>query len=279
MRALLLLLACLGLVAQAPRPLGPIYVTHPETWRLEIQGAPGGWTLAPHVTAFLKVVDPTDPAPPRDDAWSDPDGPYDNETEATPEAPKDPWTDRPSTKLVYWFNGERQDVTLRVGYRINLTLDVQNGENRLEVIHPSTGQRIVRTWWSSAPRNRLLVRLTEQQEGGASRFYWGGGLQVVEPDHTESIAGEPTPSGGRNFGERYEHGSPVPGTYTVRWFDRSQGVEGYEWGSGGGSRRPVRVVVEVYLDAGTEYERRWRFERLVIPGTRRVTLGSFDVED
>jgi len=264
-------LASLLALAQAPA-----YVTRPSTWKLELKQVPGGWTSQRRITAQVKVVDPTDPDPPREEAW----GPVDSEVEdgPTPARPNR-WPQRPEVRVLCWFNGERKRLTGTLGYALDLDLEAQNGENRLEVRLPESGQRRVQSWFTLTSRDRLLIRMYEP-EGGEDFGWWGGGLQVVEPDHTESIGWEPTPSGGKNRGDSYLHPSPLPGTYTVRWFDSSQGVEGYEWGGDGygGNRKPKKVRVDVVLDPGTEQERRWSFERLVIPGTRRVTLGSFDIE-
>lgn len=265
-----------ALLAQAPRAAAPKYVTNPSTWKLEVKQLPGGWTTQRRIEAEFKLVDPTDPDPPKPGS----NRYYDPEVEDQAERPQNKWPERPSVKLLYWFNGERREVDATVGYATSVSFEGQNGENRLEVRLPGSGQHAVRTWFTLTTRDRLLIRLSEMAEGGEDRGWWGGGLQVVEPDHTESIGYEPTPSGGKNRGDSYVHPSPLPGTYTVRWFDGSQGVDGYEWGGDyyGGNRKPKKVRVEVVLDPGTEQERRWSFERLVIPGTRRVTLGSFDVE-
>jgi hypothetical protein len=39
------------------------------------------------------------------------------------------------------------------------------------------------------------------------------------------------------------------------------------------------MQVDIILDGGTDRERRWRFESLVMPGSGSVVLGSFDVDD
>ncbi len=270
------LLVPAALFAQAPKATPPKYTSHPASWKLELRQVPGGWTTQGRIEAEFKLVDPTDPDPPKPGSSVD----YDPDVEEQPERQKEnKWPDRPTVKLLYWFNGERRELQTTVGYATTVELEGQNGENRLEVRVPGSGQHATRTWYAITTRDRLLIRLSEVDEG-EGHGWWGGGLQVVEPDHTESIGYEPTPSGGKNRGDSYIHASPLPGTYTVRWFDGSQGVEGYEWGGGyyGGNRKPKKVRVEVVLDPGTEQERRWSFERLIIPGTRRVTLGSFDVE-
>jgi len=38
------------------------------------------------------------------------------------------------------------------------------------------------------------------------------------------------------------------------------------------------VTVEVALDPGTDRERRWRLNRLILPGSPPAILGTFDVE-
>lgn len=286
----LLLAACLGtLPMAAQKPPGTdksaavkpkAYVTQPSQWRLEVSGVHGGWTTDSNVNLSYRVVDPQDPDPPKDDDnWNyvDPDLIPDESTMVTRPHQDRPWRHR---RLIYWWNGEKHIQGIEVGRKYNLDLTLIQGENRLELWQPDSNRRVVRTLWGSNTRNRLLIRLVKQT-GQSDEGWWGEGLQVVEPDHTESIGWEPTPSGGKNRGDSYVHPTPIPGTYTVRWFDGQSGVDGYEYDAGYsyGDKRPRKVVVEVTLDAGTENERRWRFERLVMPGTKRVTLGSFDVED
>jgi hypothetical protein len=38
------------------------------------------------------------------------------------------------------------------------------------------------------------------------------------------------------------------------------------------------VRVEAVLDGGTDQERRWTFERLILPGAGGIVLGTFDVD-
>ncbi len=283
--SLVLLLASL-LGAQAPQnPKPTAFRPKPQGWKLEVQGLSGGWHLEPKLTCRVKVSDPEDPSPPQEQETAE-EGPEFNDysdeyEEARPVPQAAPVKDWRIRRLVYWFNGIKQELTIQVGYTTRLYLDSANGENRLELWQPDSNKRLVRTWWVGTSRLRLQVRLFELNPQGEESRSWFSGLQIVEPDHTESIGWEPTPSGGRNHGNRYEHSTPLPGTYTVRWFDPNSGVEGYEWGGGhgGGDKRPRKIVAEITLDGGTEFERRWRFERFVMPGTRRITLGSFDVED
>ena len=81
------------------------------------------------------------------------------------------------------------------------------------------------------------------------------------------MAGAPPPAARSRWSNEYLHPTPPPGTYTLRW------TGGYRGG------RPFRVVVEAVLDGGTDTERRWRFERLMLPGAGPATLGTVDVEN
>ncbi|HJU82993.1 MAG TPA: hypothetical protein VJ600_02170 [Holophagaceae bacterium] len=280
------------------------YQPDPKLWKLFVQSPMGGWTTAKELDLTLKVVDPKDPKPPRtaSAAVVDPDLAGDDGDEGSEtyegltrgqdepwqafwkrveaERKKNQWRER---KLEVWFNGVKQVEDIRVGYPYHLNLTLQDGENRVEVRQPDSGRYAVRSVFAMNTRDRLIVRLSSP-DAMPTGYYWGwwsGGLQVVEPDNTESIGGEPTPSGGKNQGGSYTHPAPLPGTYTVRWFDPRAGVDGYGYDAWyeNNEVKPQRVVAEVILDPGTDREKRWRFERLVLPGTKRVTLGSFDVED
>jgi hypothetical protein len=305
-------LALLPLAAQrhkkatAVAPPPGSYQPDPKQWKLFVLSPMGGWTTAKEWDLELKLVDPKDPKPPKVQgaARVDPDMEGDGEGEeegsevyegvkraageewgvfwqrVEVERAKSRWRDR---KVEVWFNGVKQVQQVRVGYPIHLHFDLQDGENRVEVRQPDCGKFAVRSLFATNSRDRLIVRLSSP-DAEPTGYYWGwwsGGLQVVEPDSTESIGGEPTPSGGKNNGSNYTHPAPLPGTWTVRWFDHRAGVDGYGY-DGYYERtdiKPQRVVAEVILDPGTDRERRWRFERLVTPGTKRITLGSFDVED
>ena len=93
-------------------------------------------------------------------------------------------------------------------------------------------------------------------------------LVLLEPGGELAVQGRRTAGGGlMDWDSGYTHASPQPGTYTLRW-------------SGGWRGSPPHaVVVEAVLDGGTDRERRWRFEQLVLPGAGTVTLGTLDVED
>ena len=297
MRALILLAATCGLLAQAPRT-GP-YQPDPKQWKLFLLSPMGGWTTNKSLDVEVKLVDPKDPKPPKEagarvdeDLQGEDDGPsyYEGLKKGEDEEWRDfnarveearrqnAWRNR---KLEVYFNGVKQVREVKVGYKTSLHFELQDGENRLELRQPDSGKYAVRTLFATNSRDRLVVRLVEEERGPNFYSWWWGGLQVVEPDSTESIAGEPTPSGGKNHGTSYTHLSPLPGTFTVRWFDTRAGVDGYGYDGyyEGSEVRPQKVVAEVILDGGTDREKRWRFERLVMPGTKRVTLGSFDVED
>lgn len=272
----------------------PSYVPDPALWRLELDEAPGGWTTAQTLTLRLKVVDPRDPAPPQ------PSSAEDEETleyqEGLTRGEDEPWSDfwarvevarRVNAwrrrNLMIFHNGQKITRPYRVGYPVTVRLDLHDGENRVELRVPENGQVRVVSRFAISSRNRLVVRLSSPDPEPTQYYgsWYAGGLQVVEPDHTESIGGEPTPSGGRNDGSVFTHPAPLPGTYTVRWFDPRAGVDGYGYDEAyeSSDNRPQRILADVVLDGGTDRERRWRFERLVVPGTKRITLGSFDVED
>lgn len=293
-RSGMLLLLSSVLLAQAPAK--PAYQPDPKLWTLRLLTPMGGWTTATSLDLSLKLEDPKDPEPPKARGSVDADSP-DADTiteEGVTRQPGEAWDDYwakvqaarernkwRDRKLEVWFNGVKRIEGIRVGYDFNLHLDLQDGENRLEVRQPDSRQGMVRTIFASAGKQRLVVRLSDPDSEDGGFFWWWGGLQVVEPDGTESIGEEPTPSGGKNHGTSYTHPAPLPGTYTVRWFDSRAGVDGYGYDRyyEGEAVKPRTVLVEVLLDPGTDRERRWRFQRLVVPGTKRVTLGSFDVED
>ncbi|HJW09182.1 MAG TPA: hypothetical protein VJ483_06075 [Holophagaceae bacterium] len=313
MRSLILALAALSLAAQGAHhrkaagkeaPLPGAYKPDPKLWKLFVLNPMGGWTTAKEADLGLKVVDPKDPKPPKegravpvdedlatgeeDDADAYYEGLKRGDGESWEafskrldvERKKNAWRDR---KLEVWFNGVKEVHDLRVGHPLRLHFELQDGENRVEVRQPDSGRYAVRSLFAMNTRDRLIVRLSSP-DAMPTGYYWGwwsGGLQVVEPDNTESIGGEPTPSGGKNQGTSYVHPAPLPGTYTVRWFDPRSGVDGYGYDAWyeNSDVKPQRVVAEVILDTGTDREKRWRFERLVVPGTKRVTMGSFDVED
>lgn len=281
----MLLLAATGLGAQkapSPKPAKPpaaTYVPDLKAWRLELSPALGGWSSDRTVNLRLKLVDPKDPNPPKDEAAPrydedeyEGDG-EDGRTEDTrtaeqlrqerlqreAEAARQAWRQR---TLRVWFNGTTLTWSTRVGTTLNTELTSQNGENRLEILEPDSGLKVVRSWWVSTARTRLRVVSIQ-----ANDEYTGGSLQVMEPDGALAQGGRRTPSGGMlRWSGEYTHDTPPPGTYTLKW---SGG-----WRGG----KPARVRVEAVLDGGTDVERRWTWERLILPGAGPATLGTFDVE-
>lgn len=278
MRALGIALLALHLGA-APPKLPPEHRPDPKTWRLEVGPELGGWVGEPVQTLSLKLVDPKDPDPPklgprRRDEGEDFEGeeegseePYSPERLAAERKAweeyrrRTAWRDR---SIRVWFNGQASVLSVQVGYPLEHTLRSQPGENRLELLEPDSGIRIVRTWWASGSRIRLSLRRVWNP--GEE---WGGGrLEVLEPGGEKLSPGRRSPSGGTlDWESGYSHPTPPPGTYTLRW--------GGGWRGG----KPFRVRIEGSLDAGTDRERRFSFERLFLPGSGTVTLGTLDVED
>lgn len=284
MRLLTTLLLCAGVLGGAqtkpvPKPLPPIYSPDLSKWKLELTPDLGGWLTEGNQDIRIKLVDPRDPAPPKeeevrfDDYGYEDEGDYVEPPEKSAEelrqerlheeeeAKRLAWRDR---KVILWFNGTTTQLSVRVGYTAYYSVASQNGENRLELWEPDSGKRLVRSWWASASRTRLMV-----QQVRASDDEWGGGnLEILEPNGDLASRGRRTTSGGTlNWSNEYRHPTPTPGTYTVRW------TGGYRGG------KPFRVVVEGVLDGGTDTERRWRFERLMLPGAGPATLGTIDVEN
>lgn len=279
-----ILLPCVALFGAqkvpGPRPSAPVaYVPDPRQWRLEVAPDLGGWSSDRTVNLRLKLVDPKDPQPPRDEArhgnededgdrGGDDPGAEDTRTaeqlkqarlEREAETARQAWRQR---TLKVWFNGATLVWSTRVGTTLNTQVTAQNGENRLEILEPDSGLRVVRSWWVSAARTRLRV-LSLQAEGE----YVGGSLQVQEPDGALAEGGRRTASGGMlRWSGEYTHATPPPGTYTLRW------VGGWRGG------KPAQVRVEAVLDGGTDQERHWTWEQLILPGAGPVTLGTFDVE-
>jgi hypothetical protein len=278
----LLLGASLGLQAQqkpAPKPLPPVYTPDLTRWQLELTPDLGGWVTEGQRELRIKLVDPRDPDPPKDDEVRFDDYGYEDEGEYVEppektaeelrqerlreeeETRRTAWRDR---RLLIWFNGTATQLSLRVGHSTYHSLTSQNGENRLEIWEPDSGKRLVRSWWTSASRTRLFISQVR-----ASDEEWGtGNLEILEPNGDLASHGRRTTSGGTlTWSNEYLHPTPPPGTYTLRW------TGGYRGG------RPFRVVVEAVLDGGTDTERRWRFERLMLPGAGPATLGTVDVEN
>lgn len=275
-------LAASFLGAQKPRvaraPDARAYVPDLKQWRMEVSPALGGWSSDRVVHVGVKVVDPRDPNPPQDSPASrfldedeaGGDGPPAEDTRTADqlrqerqareaEAAHNAWRSR---SLQVWFNGATMRWQVRVGSILHAELTAQNGENRLEILEPDSGLRVVRSWWVSTARTRLRV-VSIQADGE----YAAGNLQVQEPDGALAEGGRRTPSGGMlRWSGEYTHEAPPPGTYTLKWL------------SGWRGSRPARIKVEALLDGGTDQERRWTWERLILPGGGPVTLGTFDVE-
>ncbi|HJV48328.1 MAG TPA: hypothetical protein VJ549_03540 [Geothrix sp.] len=273
--------AFLGAQAPKARPAtAPAYVPDLKLWRMEVSPDLGGWSSERSVSLRIKLVDPKDPNPPKDEArrWNDyEDEGEGEETEAQgedtrtaaqlrqarlareAEVARQAWRQR---TLKVWFNGQAMTWSARVGYTFTTEITAQNGENRLEILEPDSGLRVVRSWWVSTARTRLRVVTIQSHDE-----YVGGNLQVLEPDGAVAEGGRRTPSGGMlRWSGEYTHETPPPGTYTLKW---SGG-----WRGG----KPARIRVEALLDGGTDQERRWTWERLILPGAGPVTLGTFDVE-
>ncbi len=269
------------LVAQRPRAARPpaaAYVPDLKQWRLEVSPALGGWSGDRTVALKVKLVDPKDPSPPKDEPqprfFSEEDeGDFEPPAEDTrtadqlrqerlareAEAARNAWRSR---TLAVWLNGASMRWQARVGTTLDMELTAQNGENRLEILEPDSGLKVVRSWWVSTSRTRLRV-VTLQ----ANDEYVGGSLQVQEPDGALAEGGRRTASGGMlRWSGEYTHDTPPPGTYTLKW------TGGWRGG------KPARIRVEAVLDGGTDQERRWTWERLILPGSGPVMLGTFDVE-
>lgn len=266
--------------ALKPKPPAPAsYTPDLKGWRLELSPDLGGWSSERKVNLRVKLVDPKDPNPPKDEPGprysfdEEDEGGYDPGAEDTRTAEqlklarlereadvaRNAWRQR---TLKVWFNGATLIWSARVGTTLNTELTAQNGENRLEVLEPDSGLKVVRSWWVSTARTRLRVVSIQ-----ANDEYTGGSLQLLEPDGAVAEGGRRTASGGilRWSGE-YTHDTPPPGTYTLKWLGGWRGA------------KPARIKVEAVLDGGTDQERRWIWERLILPGSGPATLGTFDVE-
>ncbi len=277
----LLLVASVLSAQKARAPKAPVlaaYVPDLKLWRLEVSPALGGWSSDRTVSLRIKLVDPKDPNPPKDEAQprffdDQEEGDYAPPPEDTrtadqlrqerqareAEAARNVWRSR---SLQVWFNGATLRWHANVGTALDTELTAQNGENRLEILEPDSGLRVVRSWWVSTARTRLRVVSIQ-----ANDEYTGGSLQVQEPDGALAEGGRRTPSGGMlRWSGEYTHETPPPGTYTLKW------VSGWRGG------KPARIRIEALLDGGTDQERRWTWERLILPGAGPVTLGTFDVE-
>lgn len=164
-------------------------------------------------------------------------------------------------ELRVWFNGQRSTHSLLLNEPSLLYLDSAEGENRLEVFEPRSGQSLVRTWWGSGRPARLRIFTEEEGQRGGS-----GRLEVLEPSGKF-----------RKSGEGYAWTHPSAGTYTLRW---SQPRWNWGWRPYGDEdpEPPHQVRVVVILDGGGDRERRWQFEAIALPGSGAIALGSFDVE-
>lgn len=263
--------------AAAKHPVAA-YAPDLKLWRLEVSPALGGWSGERAVALKVKLVDPKDPSPPKDDPQprffdEGDDGDFEPPAEDTrsadqlrrerlareAEAARNAWRSR---TLLVWLNGAPMRWQASVGTTLHQELAAQNGENRLEILEPDSGAKVVRTWWVSTARTRLRVVSLHPDGEWAS-----GSLQVQEPDGALAEGGRRTPSGGTlRWSGEYTHDAPPPGTYTLKWTGGWRGS------------RPARVRVEAILDGGTDQERRWTWERLILPGAGPATLGTFDVE-
>ncbi|WLT30133.1 hypothetical protein [Geothrix sp. PMB-07] len=280
--ALALSAAVLG-AQKAPKPKQPspvAYTPDLKQWRLDLSPDLGGWSSDRTVSLRIKLVDPKDPNPPKDEPrrfdYEDEEGGYDPgeggeqdtrtaeqlkqaRLDREAEAARNAWRQR---TLKVWLNGATLTWSVQVGHSTNQEITAQNGENRLEILEPDSGLRVVRSWWVSTARTRLRVVSIQAQDEYAS-----GNLQVLEPDGAVAEGGRRTPSGGMlRWSGEYTHETPPPGTYTLKWSGGWRGA------------KPARVRVEALLDGGTDQERRWTWERLILPGAGPVTLGTFDVE-
>jgi len=262
----------------------PIYQPDLSQWRLEVSPALGGWLTEGRQELRLKIVDPNDPAPPKDEAagseygeggyWGgDDEGEYYGDRDVSADQlraerleredrrKRNQWRER---HLMVWLNGDTSELYARVGQTTTFTIQSQNGENRLEVWEKDSGKRVARSWWASAARTRLRVASVRRVDDE-----WGGGnLEILEPNGDLASQGKRTNSGGTlSWSGEFLHPTPPMGTYTLRW------TGGYRGG------KPFTVVIEATLDSGTDQERRWHFERLILPGAGPVTLGTLDVEN
>jgi hypothetical protein len=266
-------------VKQPKAPVVASYAPDLKLWRLEVGPDLGGWSSDRTVNLRIKLVDPKDPSPPKDEPGprygydEEDEGGYDPSAEGTrtaaelkqarlereAESARQAWRQR---SLKVWFNGSTLSWSARVGTTLNTELTAQNGENRLEILEPDSGLRVVRSWWVSTARTRLRVVSIQ-----ANDEYTGGSLQVLEPDGAIAQGGRRTASGGMlRWSGEYTHDTPPPGTYTLKW------TSGWRGG------KPARIKVEAVLEGGTDQERRWTWERLILPGAGTATLGTFDVE-
>ncbi|MBK8794272.1 MAG: hypothetical protein IPN59_14445 [Holophaga sp.] len=279
------LMLALPLVAQKKveakaKPKAPLYVPDTTQWRLELTPDLGGWLSEGRQELRIKIVDPKDPEPPKDEVRSygyegdyyEGEGDYEEAPAKSADQLKrerleredlerrNAWRQR---RVLIWFNGVPSTQSAEVGHSSYFSAASQNGENRLEILEPDSGKRLVRSWWTFATRTRLQIFRVR-----ASDDDWGSGnLEILEPNGDLALSGRRTASGGTmDWSSGYSHPTPPAGTFTLRW------TGGYRGG------KPFKVIIEAVLDGGTDQERHWRFERLMLPGAGPATLGTVDVE-
>lgn len=266
-----------GFLLWATAPTPARYEPDPKQWRMEVAPDLGGWITEAKQQLRIKIVDPKDPDPPKEQSerriYDDYEGEGEGEGEhhektadelkaerlkAEEETARNQWRSR---QITVWFNGTTIPLSVQVGYSTTMEIKSQNGENRLELCEPTSGLRVARSWWVSTSKIRLhIAKLPDQN--------WNGNLEILEPNGELATSGKRTVSGGvLNYSGEYTHPTPAPGTYALRW------TGGYRGG------KPSSVCVEAVLDGGTDTERRWHFERLILPGAGPVTLGTVDVEN
>lgn len=280
------ILAAVPLLAQKKteakaKPKAPTYAPDLSQWRIELSPDLGGWLSEGKQELRIKVVDPKDPEPPKEEArrndyegdYYEGDGEYEEGPQKSAEQLKrerlereelerrNAWRQR---RILIWLNGVPSTQHLQVGHSSYFSVASQNGENRLEILEPDSGKRLIRSWWTFATRTRLRIFRVRSSDDD-----WGSGnLEILEPNGDLANSGRKTPSGGMmSWGDGFTHPTPPAGTYTLRW------TGGYRGG------KPFKVVVEAILDGGTDQERRWHFERLMLPGAGPATLGTVDVEN
>ncbi len=274
-RLILPITAALALGAQAPAPSRAIKpaIVPKSPYRILIHSPLAGWTLAPSVSFDAEVQ-----------------GPAGSATEG-----------QNRLLLQSWINGTFEERPVQTGERIPFTIQPVGGENRIELRLAGTKVSAIRTFWGKSAVERLRIRLVQAR---SDEFWYRtpyGWLEVVEPDGSALTSGS-TPSGGHGSWDWYSHAQPPAGTWTLRWkynlndsdpnaSTTAGSAEGFgDWGQTGletpdssqdtsmgkGIYRG-KVYIEVVLDAGTDREQRWIFDRLFLPGRAQITLGSFDI--
>jgi len=277
---LFLATASLAFAAPAkPKAPAPAKAATKPPYRIVINTPLAGWTLAPEI-------------------------PFEAEVQSTSE---DAGAKETKLKLQSWINGEFEEQPVNLGEKINFNIKPLEGENHVELRLAGMRVSAVRTFWGKSSQERLRIRLVKSR---SDEFWYHtpyGWLEVVEPDGAAVTHGS-TPSGGQGSWDWFAHAQPPAGTWTLRWkfnlddSDPNAGVTATTadsaamFGDGalaGEDGSPAstqdtsmgkglymgKVFVEVVLDAGSDHERRWVFDRLFLPGRAQITLGSFDVTD